>query len=291
MLKFAIIPGLCAVASFGQSPATSSDLFLQKQIINLTDNATGITFSLGSAMNTMPGAPYSADAVTQRIQTLADGNRIIQTTTNKVARDNNGRVYREESLPFSGSANAEPPHLVLIEDPVAAVHITLNSKTKTAIKVPFAQMKKADEAAARNGVPALQTTPSFFLSSGGPPSDIQIVTAKAKKDAEEAAVVRTDLGSQTIEGLVAKGTRITHIIPAGALGNEMSIITTSETWYSPDLKLLILSKSTDPRMGETTYRLTNMSRSQPDPTLFEVPGDYTVKEQPADVLVLKRSDK
>ncbi len=53
------------------------------------------------------------------------------------------------------------------------------------------------------------------------------------------------------------------------------------------LKLLVMSKSSDPRMGETTYKLTNLSRAEPDPALFQIPADYTVKEQPSGPLIFK----
>jgi hypothetical protein len=55
---------------------------------------------------------------------------------------------------------------------------------------------------------------------------------------------------------------------------------TTETWHSPKLKVLVMSKSSDPRMGETTYKLTNLSRAEPDPALFQIPADYTIKTNP-----------
>jgi hypothetical protein len=246
----------------------------------------GITAALAGPAATIPGAPYSAQAVTQHVQTLADGNRITQTTTNTVARDSKGRVYREESLPGFGNNNAEPPHLVLIEDPVAGQHITLDSNAKTAIKMPFAQMKRADEATARLGVPPPPGDVRVFFNSTGSGQSQQTITAlKMKIDNDRAAT--TDLGTQTIEGVPAQGTRITRTIPAGEMGNELQLVITTETWYSPDLKVLVMSKSSDPRMGETTYKLTNLSRSEPDPTLFQIPADYTIKDQPNGMMLFK----
>jgi TonB family protein len=88
------------------------------------------------------------------------------------------------------------------------------------------------------------------------------------------------LGKQVIEGVEAEGTRSTITIPAGAVGNERPIQMVSEKWYSPELQTVIMSKHSDPRFGETTYRLTNINRSEPARSLFEVPADYTVKEGP-----------
>jgi len=88
------------------------------------------------------------------------------------------------------------------------------------------------------------------------------------------------LNKQTIEGVEVEGKRTTLTIPAGEIGNTLPIEVVDETWYSPELQLLVLSKHSDPRSGETTYRLININRSEPDRALFEVPADYTVKENP-----------
>jgi hypothetical protein len=290
MLKVIIIPGLCAVAAFAQTPQPPKldDIIVdQKKIADENSiGPIGITAALAGPAATIPGAPYSAQAVTQRLQLLADGNRITQTTTNNVARDSKGRVYREESLPGLRNSNAEPPHLVLIEDPVAGEHITLDSNSKTAMKLPSAMMKKEDEAAARNGVPVMSGTRTWFTSAGAGQQTVRVM-AGAKID--DAKATKTDLGTQTIEGVVAQGTRMTHTIPAGEMGNDLPLVITSETWYSPDLKVLVMSKSNDPRMGETTYKLTNLSRGEPDPTLFQIPADYTVKEQSSNVFYFKNN--
>jgi TonB family protein len=86
------------------------------------------------------------------------------------------------------------------------------------------------------------------------------------------------LGSQMIEGVEAEGTRVTHTIPAGAMGNERPIEATYERWYSKELQLDVLIKSVDPRSGESTQQMTNISLGEPDPALFEIPSDYTVQE-------------
>jgi hypothetical protein len=87
------------------------------------------------------------------------------------------------------------------------------------------------------------------------------------------------LGQQTIEGILATGTRTTRTIAAGAIGNEQPIEVTSETWYSPDLQMVVMSKHNDPQIGETTYTLTNIQRGAPPQSLFEVPANYTIREE------------
>jgi hypothetical protein len=280
MFKAVILSGLCAVAALSQTSVQQVKLKLDAEA---TLGPIGITAALAGPMSTIPGAPYSAQAVTQRVQTLADGNRITQTTTNNVARDSKGRVRREESLPGVGTGNAEPPHLVLIEDPVAGLHITLDSNSKTAVKLTMQNAKQRAEAK------ALVISDGFgpAISTGGPigAGSLGIVTS------DDSRTTRSDLGIQTIEGIVAKGTKTTRTIPAGEMGNDLPIVITTETWFSPDLKVMVMSKSSDPRMGETTYTLRNLSRSEPDPTLFQIPLDYTIKDQPGNLLFFKNADK
>ncbi|MGQ9633761.1 MAG: hypothetical protein ACUVXB_05895 [Bryobacteraceae bacterium] len=89
---------------------------------------------------------------------------------------------------------------------------------------------------------------------------------------------KESLGSQLIEEVNAEGTRVTVTIPAGAIGNERPIQTVSETWYSPQLQTIMMSRQEDPRVGETVFRLTNLSLTEPPATLFQIPPNYKVVE-------------
>jgi hypothetical protein len=114
--------------------------------------------------------------------------------------------------------------------------------------------------------------------SGGGVSSGATSADKLKMLSGQGEVNRESLGTQTIEGVQAEGTRITFTIPAGKIGNERPIVTVNERWYSPELQAVVMSKNLDPRTGDTIYRLTNISRSEPDASLFQVPADYTIKE-------------
>ncbi|MBV8073434.1 MAG: hypothetical protein JO270_26305 [Acidobacteriaceae bacterium] len=252
----------------------------------------GITAAFAGPMSTVAGAPYSAQTSTERVQILADGNRIDQTNTGTVARDSQGRVRREETLPPLSSNSSDGPRLVFIDDPVAGVHWNLDAQTKTALKMPFTLLKaKIPAGAAVVPPPPPGPDKTWFFSSAAaaPGGGVQIVTKTAGTLDSNAA--KTDLGTQNVEGVAAQGTRITRTIPAGTVGNAMPIIITTETWYSPDLKVLVMSKTSDPRMGETTYRLTNIQRAEPPASLFQVPEDYTIKDQPGNNFVYREFRK
>jgi hypothetical protein len=203
----------------------------------------------GPQRKVVTGAPYSADVSNQSIETLADGNTIQHTTSGHVARDSQGRTYSQETV-TGGRLGQNGPHtFTFINDPVAGYSYALDASSKTAIRR------------------AIKAPPA-----GAPPQ------GRGPRGGDSANTVTTDLGTQTIAGVTAQGKNVTHTIPAGTIGNAAPIITTMETWYSPDLQIPVLAKRTDPRMGQSTYSLTNVQRDEPAASLFQVPSDYTVQD-------------
>jgi hypothetical protein len=209
-------------------------------------------FEMGLMGRTVTGAPYSAQIVSQRSQTLSDGTHVTQQSTGAVYRDSAGRVRREMSMPALGSltGSAQARHVVFISDPVAGYHYVLHEHSQTVDRMPMPPAGAAKERGTR------------------PP-----------RNGEQ--VVKESLGTQTIEGVTAEGTRITKTIPVGAIGNDKAIQIVTERWYSPDLQTVVLVKHSDPWMGESTVRLTNISRTEPAASLFAVPSNYAVNDRPA----------
>jgi hypothetical protein len=127
---------------------------------------------------------------------------------------------------------------------------------------------------------------SFVLTSPPPPGgpEVQVYMRSSKDEAKTEK-----LEPRTIEGVQAQGSRTTITIPAGEQGNEQPLQIVNERWYSPELQVVLLTIHSDPRFGQTTYRLTNIQRTEPAATLFQVPSDYTVKEGPgAGVRTMRR---
>jgi hypothetical protein len=213
------------------------------------------------------GAPYSADVITESTQTLADGNHIRQTSNSKVYRDSEGRTRQEQSLNGLASiaGNTALPNVVFIHDPVAGQSFALNATDKTATRTLMRRPRMGDAA-----------PPS--AASGNEPMMAPRMRGGFGPRANSQNVKSESLGRQTIEGVVADGTRMTLTIPAGQMGNEQPIQIVTERWYSPELQTVVLSKRTDPRNGETVTRLANVSRTEPSRTLFEVPPDYKISE-------------
>ena len=205
------------------------------------------------------GAPFSAIAVSETTQTLGDGNHISRKTQTNLFRDSQGRFRKEVTLPAIGplATSGQPKSFVMINDPVASTNFILHADTKTAEQMgrPFAGMRGTFKDAAKGNV-----------------------EYRKQEAIANGSLNEEDLGTQTIAGVSAQGTRITHTIPAGQIGNEKPITVVSEHWYSNDLQVMVMSKRSDPRFGDTTYTLRNIQRSEPNASLFQVPSDYTVTQ-------------
>lgn len=251
------------------------------------------------------GAPYSAESITESVQTLSDGNRIVNKMTSTVYRDSEGRMRREQTLKGLGvlGASEEPLQMIFINDPVAGVTYSLDSRTRTAHKTgafnftfsgraggPGVEGQRFEfkvapgaSASAATGGSIMMTPPHagtavagtrMPLPEGGVAASTYVFKTRPGPNANE---VKEQLGKQILEGVEAEGTRTTVTIPAGEIGNERAIEIVSERWYSQELQLVVMTRHSDPRSGETTYKLTNINRSEPAKSLFEVPSDYTIK--------------
>jgi hypothetical protein len=279
------------------------------------DNMIFLATEMSFAGPLVKGAPYSAQAVTESVQQLADGNRIVRKNTAQVYRDSEGRTRRDQTLGYIGpySTSGDVPQTVFINDPVAGFHYILDPSKKTARKLPRVELRfKAEggaaEARQRSAEGAAQkfqiernfvierapgpdaphqtgATTTVIAPPAPPPGGAQVEFFRHSSKNE----AKTEkLEPRTFDGVAAEGTRTTVTIPAGDLGNEQPILIVDERWYSPELQVVVMTRHSDPRSGETTYRLTNISRAEPASSLFQVPSDYAVKDNTAPNTTIRR---
>jgi hypothetical protein len=240
---------------------------------------------LNHGVRVIAGAPYSAEKVEAHVQTLADGTHISQTfPATRIYRDSMGRT-REERPPFRGPLEGrgiESKGMIIIEinDPVAHFRYVF-SPTE-----PIAHRQELPAEKSPVAPPPFPNGHGVASATGEPapaPAVRAVVPSTAARrkvdDPNRPQFATENLGTQIIEGIPAEGSRHTTTWSVGAIGNDRPITNTYETWKSPDLKEIILSKSDDPRSGESTNKLVNIDRSEPDPSLFEVPAGYTVKDE------------
>jgi hypothetical protein len=250
---------------------------------------------------TVKGAPYSGEEVVETTQVLADGTRIHQENKTLVYRDSEGRTRREN------------PGSITITDPVGNTTYVLNSKTMTGNKLGMAAgaftMNRTSTVTASTGASSFSFTttsdgsgePKVVVLNGtvdvmGTPEEAKrqaLLEAKVRDEVTATTLAGMDrvktklafakpgepLGKQTMEGVEAEGTRHTTTIQPGEIGNDRPIQVVNESWYSADLKLTVMTKRTDPRTGDETFRLTNINRSEPAPYLFQLPAGYQINER------------
>lgn len=282
-------------------------------------NARVVMEHAASSEKKVKNSPFSAEAVSESVQTLADGNRIVRNSTSKLYRNSEGSFRREMKGGSGGVLGSFYTfgEGVTIMDQVGGYRYMIDPNLKTTRQTmisPPAQLRVIsglDErakselraAAAASGTSTIDGAQLSERLKG----EIRTVVAAAPAVAARTAVAayaaadslhavsgtfsvgtnskwesRTDqLGMQSIEGVEAEGTRTVTTIPAGAIGNERPIEITYEKWYSRELQLVVMSKHSDPRFGEQSYRLTNIVLSEPDPSLFSPPSGYRVLTEPS----------
>lgn len=203
------------------------------------------------------GVPYTAQAITETTQLSADGRRLEQRTTAAVARDSAGRTRREQQPNVLGVAGSQAP-LVIIEDPTTRTHVTLDAERHVAVRRSMAGALAREDAA----ISAMR--PGSSRSDNAPAG---------------GNVRRETLGEKVIEGVRAEGIRTTMTIAADAVDGQPATPVVSERWYSPQLQVVVRTLRSDPRFGETVYRLSNIVLGEPPAHLFKVPFDYRIEEQ------------
>lgn len=213
-------------------------------------------------------APYTATAVIENTQILADGNRIVHDTTQLVARDSKGRIRREQTIDAIGPIKVNGPKVIFIIDPVAQRQYILNTRAKTAEikKLPNIRIINPRENKTENA----RERKSEKESSDRPQEQL----LRADRARINNSVGQESLGTKVMEGINVEGEINKWTIPARSIGNERPIDISVETWYSPDLHITVLRHRIDPRFGDVMYRLTNIQRTEPNPSLFKIPAGY-----------------
>lgn len=246
---------------------------------------------VGGTRDIVKNAPYSAEAVSETVQVLADGNRIVREARTLLARDAQGRTRQEKRGPRGTR--------IYLFDPVADKSYVLNPERKTAVALPRVPAPPVPPVPPVPPLPGtsgsrIEVAPGQVIvrrSNDGDGKDVhvQVVRIARGEDVPLAPPSLLSLpllpkgkgetkalGTRDFGGVTAEGTMTTHTIPAGTIGNEKPIVASSERWFAPDLHIVVYAQSSDPRSGITTYKLANLRREDPPADWFKVPADYKV---------------
>jgi hypothetical protein len=255
---------------------------------------------------TVKGKPYSAESITESVQTLGDGTRIARNNASRTYRDSEGRVRKEMDLQtFGPNSPATGKKLITISDPVGGHEWILDSDNKIARKIAVPAMSDSvKEALKKHNVTGSGNVSSsnarvmvfersqmiteevkgagaanVTIQSSGPMPGLgeSPMAFNFNRDAN-ADVKVEDLGTKTINGVACKGSKTTSTIPTGKIGNDRPIVSTRESWYSDEIEATIMYKTVDPRFGETTFMLRGIQKAEPATELFQAPADYKVED-------------
>src|SRR5271155_1210284 len=195
------------------------------------------------------GKPFSGRDNIEWTRNLEDGTVVTTHLYAKLARDGQGRIYREHVsfVPANSDQESKQREINLL-DPVTHTRTTCIVATR------------------RCSVTGYYASTSFTPRPAGPFDD------------GKRFLTRENLGSNVIDDLNVIGTRETISINPGVLGNNQPLVSTREFWYSPDLQVNLSVTRKDPRDGTQALQLVDLSRAEPDPVMFQIPAGFVVQD-------------
>jgi hypothetical protein len=284
----ALLLGASGVSAQSSSDAGANAEALAKTLTQTIQSNGGgggsvafTTSIVGTYSKPATNAPYSAQIVTESVQPFPDGNSITHTSTSTVYRDSQGRTRREQNINIVGPSQVagSPIQFITIDDPVSGVRYNLNPNKMTATQIatsgtagslPVKVVPNPDGSAVITY--SISGDALAGGGGGGRGGSVSVMMPEVSTD----NVTTESLGADTMQGLSVLGTRVTRTIPAGQIGNAQPILIVTDKWYSQDLQIEVKTVHSDPRTGTTTTTVTNLSRNEPNPSLFTVPPGYTI---------------
>ena len=207
------------------------------------------TFVSGVQLLSIPGKPFSAKTSTEWTRPVADGSTITRHLEAKLARDSQGRLYRENhTFVPSNSKQKAPIYEIHIYDPVTRTQTLCAVRTRVCVLTDYSPKTFFE-------------TASTGLNANGTRS-----------------LTRESLGSEVIDGMYVTGTRETTTTSPGVAGNEQPLVSIRDFWYSSELQTNLAVTRNDPVEGKQEIRLSEISTTEPDPHLFDIPIGYTVRD-------------
>ncbi len=206
----------------------------------------------GVFVTPVPGAAFWATVRLESTMIMADGEPATRHARATIARDSRGRIYNERRQLQPASIDTETPMISSrIFDPETRVSTLLNPNSHLARQRVIPVRAKNDDSSGVAGI-------------------------------EDPLVKHEDLGTDVMQNVTVRGTRVSRTIPAEVAGTAKDIVVVVETWYSDQLHMNMVTKSSDPRFGKQVLTLTDVVQNEPDPKMFLVPAGYKiVDENPA----------
>jgi hypothetical protein len=199
-------------------------------------------------------APYSAQRRFTYDEKSANVSINRTESGGSKARDSKGRTYSADERHWTYLGSIKSEMLYEIDDPVAHTDTRWDSTSKIVRVVHTPQNVPGKESLGAQ-------TLAFVLGTHEDPVEAAMIDAGALVE---------KLGAKTIGGVVAEGTRTSR--------NDKGTVVVHESWYCPELKIVILTIHDDPRSGSSRDELVDIVRGEPDVRKYQPPADYVVRD-------------
>jgi hypothetical protein len=263
--------------------------------------AMGQNGSACARCNQVQHEPYTAEFKTTHVQTLPDGTTITRETKEVTAVDSQGRRMNANSIQIGALSGQSEMLQTRVHDPVENTEATWDTRNKTArvTKLPpedqrqgcwandagnyranYGPLRQPGQPAGAGGAMGTVFGSSTVVSSGTAVSGSSIVTTTLPATMPRTVsnqMVREELGTDVIQGVEVRGSRMTRTIPVGQIGNDRPLVSTDETWMAPSLGGIVLrSVNESPQSGRQTREVVSLTIGDPDPAVFQPPEGYKV---------------
>jgi hypothetical protein len=191
-------------------------------------------------------APFSAVVTTEWTRILPDGSTGTIKNHRTVARDSLGRVFQERRY-FTPDGDKQTTAISELDYQDPSRHEMCICRPDTKVCTVY----KFDS-------PATVSLPKAGPLANG-----------------TGTVTLESLGRKTIDNVDVVGSREVTTLNAGVMGNEKPEPVVKEFWYSPQLKINVITKRFDPRASAMqNFVVGSISLAEPDAKLFEPPAGY-----------------
>jgi hypothetical protein len=255
LLITVLLGSTCPGASAQEVPLQQQGKFLYPPNLSTRgDNAL-----LGMTIGSIPGYPISGTIDAENTRTDSHGKTVIARFRSRIYRDSKGRTRLEwDTTPLD-----EPPKpgwvMIEIYDPTNRTSIQLQPSIKAAWKGHF---------------PAPNEKPQQVCKE----SDFPKIDPKDLAQVAIPEVSQEELAHDVVDGMAVRHGRESVKLAPHSSGKNSAYARVTDYWFSQELQAFILVKRRGPGKSRHTVKLSDISRGEPDPSLFTIPPGYKVSE-------------
>lgn len=203
----------------------------------------------------IPRAPFTAILATESVKYSADGAAMTFVNQRRIARDAQGRIYQERWYLVPKDSNVKSTmNWIQNADPKQRTLYNCSTEKHICDLLAYDPGSELSDATARKGS-----------------------SHKLPQDGGE--VVGEDLGSRNLAGMDTVDARETTTTSAGTMGNDRPLTSVNEFWHSDQLGINLLSIRSSPFFGKQIFTIVELTPTEPDPQLFELPAGFKVDDQ------------